>query len=111
MDSGSGIDTQPTVADGYLQLLAAHGVDYFFGNAGTDFPPIIEALRSIGYQRFLSAEVLPLPDSLTAAKHVADGHNATLPQAALAKSPKPSTEMFTASSNGLQRKDEAMCAR
>jgi acetolactate synthase-1/2/3 large subunit len=35
-------DTQ-TVSDGYLALLAARGVDYFFANAGTDFPPIIEA--------------------------------------------------------------------
>lgn len=36
-------DTQQTVSDGYLALLAARGVDYFFANAGTDFPPIIEA--------------------------------------------------------------------
>ena len=32
-----------TVADAYLALLADRGVDYFFGNAGTDFAPIIEA--------------------------------------------------------------------
>jgi len=36
-------DSKPSVADGYLALLSANGVDYFFGNAGTDFPPIIEA--------------------------------------------------------------------
>ncbi len=36
-------DTQQTVSDGYLALLAARGVDYFFANAGTDFPPIVEA--------------------------------------------------------------------
>jgi acetolactate synthase I/II/III large subunit len=36
-------DTAETVSDGYLALLAARGVDYFFANAGTDFPPIIEA--------------------------------------------------------------------
>src|SRR3569832_3004884 len=35
--------TGASVADAYLALLSAHGVDYFFGNAGTDFPPIIEA--------------------------------------------------------------------
>lgn len=33
---------QGTVADAYLELLADRGVDYFFGNAGTDFAPIIE---------------------------------------------------------------------
>jgi acetolactate synthase-1/2/3 large subunit len=32
-----------SVAEAYLELLAARGVEYFFGNAGTDFAPIIEA--------------------------------------------------------------------
>lgn len=32
-----------TVADAYVTLLADRGIDYFFGNAGTDFAPIIEA--------------------------------------------------------------------
>ena len=27
----------------FLQALAEHGVDYFFANPGTDFPPIVEA--------------------------------------------------------------------
>ena len=31
------------VAGAYLALLADRGVDYLFGNAGTDFAPIIEA--------------------------------------------------------------------
>jgi acetolactate synthase-1/2/3 large subunit len=31
------------VAEAYLALLADRGVDYLFGNAGTDFAPIIEA--------------------------------------------------------------------
>ena len=37
--------TQPTenVAGAYLALLADRGVDYLFGNAGTDFAPLIEA--------------------------------------------------------------------
>lgn len=42
---------KPTVAEGYLAVLAANGVDYLFANAGTDFPPIVEALaraRSTG---------------------------------------------------------------
>ncbi|MDO9413399.1 MAG: thiamine pyrophosphate-requiring protein [Pseudolabrys sp.] len=36
-------ETKLSVADGYLALLSANGVDYFFGNAGTDFAPIVEA--------------------------------------------------------------------
>jgi acetolactate synthase-1/2/3 large subunit len=33
-----------TVAEAYLGLLKARGIDYLFANAGTDFAPIIEAL-------------------------------------------------------------------
>ena len=33
-----------TVADAYLAILADRGVEYLFGNAGTDFAPLIEAL-------------------------------------------------------------------
>src|SRR6185295_3635229 len=32
-----------SVATAYLALLAERGVDYLFGNAGTDFAPVIEA--------------------------------------------------------------------
>jgi acetolactate synthase-1/2/3 large subunit len=32
-----------SVAEAYLALLADRGVDYFFGNAGTDFAPLVEA--------------------------------------------------------------------
>jgi acetolactate synthase-1/2/3 large subunit len=32
-----------TIGEAIVAHLAARGVDYFFGNAGTDFPPIIEA--------------------------------------------------------------------
>ncbi|MGE4336554.1 MAG: thiamine pyrophosphate-binding protein, partial [Pigmentiphaga sp.] len=35
-----------SVADRYLQRLEKHGVQYLFGNAGTDFPPIIEAMSA-----------------------------------------------------------------
>ncbi len=41
---------EASVADGYLALLSANGVDYFFGNAGTDFPPIIEAFARAAAQ-------------------------------------------------------------
>ena len=38
------------------------------GFGHTDVAPIIAALRDIGYAGFLSAEILPLPDSATAAR-------------------------------------------
>jgi acetolactate synthase-1/2/3 large subunit len=33
----------PIAAEIFLKTLAEHGVDYFFANPGTDFPPIVEA--------------------------------------------------------------------
>jgi acetolactate synthase I/II/III large subunit len=44
-----------TGAESVLTGLKAHGVDYLFANAGTDFPPIIEAFCS------LAEEAVPLP--------------------------------------------------
>jgi sugar phosphate isomerase/epimerase len=38
------------------------------GMGHTDFAPVVKALRDIGYQGYLSAEVLPLPDSMAAAR-------------------------------------------
>src|SRR5690348_2516716 len=38
-----GASTSNTVAAAYLKLLADRGVEYLFGNAGTDFAPIVEA--------------------------------------------------------------------
>src|SRR6059036_2411947 len=46
-----------TTAEAYLELLAARGVDYFFGNAGTDFAPIIEAYT----RRRARGQLLPRP--------------------------------------------------
>ncbi|TFY97175.1 thiamine pyrophosphate-requiring protein [Ramlibacter humi] len=34
----------PSVARRYLARMREHGIKYLFGNAGTDFPPLIEAL-------------------------------------------------------------------
>lgn len=39
-----------TAAEAIVAMLAARGVDYFFGNAGTDFPPIIEAFAKFAAQ-------------------------------------------------------------
>jgi acetolactate synthase-1/2/3 large subunit len=35
----------PIAGELFLSALAAHGVDYFFANPGTDFPPIVEAFE------------------------------------------------------------------
>jgi acetolactate synthase-1/2/3 large subunit len=34
---------QPIAGEAFLRALADHGIDYFFANPGTDFPPIVEA--------------------------------------------------------------------
>lgn len=46
-----------SVAEAYLELLAARRVEYFFGNAGTDFAPLIEAYA----RREAQGQVLPRP--------------------------------------------------
>ena len=48
-----------TTADAYLEMLAARGIEYFFGNGGTDFGPIVDA-----YARRLELE-LPVPVPVT----------------------------------------------
>ncbi|HEU4369451.1 MAG TPA: thiamine pyrophosphate-requiring protein [Methylomirabilota bacterium] len=49
--------TVESAAEAYLELLASRGVEYFFGNAGTDFAPIIEAYA----RRAAQGQVLPRP--------------------------------------------------
>jgi acetolactate synthase-1/2/3 large subunit len=46
-----------SAAEAYLELLASRGVEYFFGNAGTDFAPIIEACA----KRAAEGQGLPRP--------------------------------------------------
>jgi len=36
-------ERMPIAGEAFLRALADHGVDYFFANPGTDFPPIVEA--------------------------------------------------------------------
>src|SRR5256714_12213630 len=48
-----------STAEAYIELLAARGVDYFFGNGGTDFAPIVDA-----YAQRLAQE-LPVPQPET----------------------------------------------
>ncbi len=49
--------TIESTAEAYLELLAARGVEYLFGNAGTDFAPLIEAYA----RRGAHGQVLPRP--------------------------------------------------
>jgi len=46
-----------SVAEAYLELLASRRIEYFFGNAGTDFAPIVEAYA----KRAAQGQVLPRP--------------------------------------------------
>jgi acetolactate synthase-1/2/3 large subunit len=46
-----------STADAYLELLAARGIDYLFGNAGTDFGPIVDAYA----KRFALEQPVPTP--------------------------------------------------
>ncbi len=48
-----------SVAEAYLSMLAARGIEYLFGNGGTDFGPIVEA-----YARKMEREE-PLPKPVT----------------------------------------------
>ncbi len=48
------------------------------GFGHTQGAPIIEALRSIGYSGYLSAEILPLPDSHSAARQTMESFRALL---------------------------------
>jgi acetolactate synthase-1/2/3 large subunit len=46
-----------TVAEAYLEMLVARGIEYLFGNGGTDFGPIVEAYA----KRIAAEEPLPRP--------------------------------------------------
>src|SRR5262249_45113968 len=42
-ETGQRTARTPIAAEIFLRSLAEHGVDFFFANPGTDFPPIVEA--------------------------------------------------------------------
>jgi len=50
-----------STADAYLELLSNRGVEYLFGNAGTDFGPIIDAYA----RRMDAGEAVPTPITVT----------------------------------------------
>jgi sugar phosphate isomerase/epimerase len=51
---------------GHVHFVDSNRLAVGFGH--TDMKPILAALRDIGYTGYLSGEVLPLPDSVAAAK-------------------------------------------
>jgi acetolactate synthase-1/2/3 large subunit len=55
-----------TVAEAYLTLLKARGVDWLFANAGTDFAPVIEALSRGAAAGLAMPEPLALPHETVA---------------------------------------------
>jgi len=64
-----------TVAEAYLELLAARGIEYFFGNGGTDFAPIVEAYAKRFSQEQMLPKPIPVPHEVTA---VAMAHGYTM---------------------------------
>jgi len=64
-----------STAEAYLELLASRGVEYFFGNAGTDFAPIIEAFEKRGTQGQHLPRPLTVPHETVA---VAMAHGYTM---------------------------------
>jgi acetolactate synthase I/II/III large subunit len=55
-----------TVAEAYLTLLKARGIDWLFANAGTDFAPIIEALSRGASAGLAMPEALAAPHETVA---------------------------------------------
>ena len=63
-----------SIAEAYIELLAARGVDYFFGNGGTDFGPIVDA-----YAKRLAQELPARSRDRTARDYGdGDGHGYTM---------------------------------
>ena len=73
----------PIAAEIFLKTLSEHGVDYFFCNPGTDFPPIVEAFTR------------------------AQGSNAKLPQPVLV----PHENLAVAMAHGVYLDDRAAAGR
>jgi acetolactate synthase I/II/III large subunit len=55
-----------STAEAYIELLAARGVDYFFGNGGTDFGPIVDAYAKRLDQELAVPKPVTVPHEITA---------------------------------------------
>ena len=62
-----------TVADAYLAIMADRGVEYLFGNAGTDFAPLIESLSKAQALGTAHPKPITCPHENTA-QHMAIGY-------------------------------------
>jgi acetolactate synthase-1/2/3 large subunit len=58
-----------TGAMALLRALRFHGVEYLFANAGTDFPPVIEALSSLSHNEMPMAITVPHETACVAMAH------------------------------------------
>jgi acetolactate synthase I/II/III large subunit len=62
------VERKPIAGEVFLRALAEHGVDYFFANPGTDFPPIVEAFgRARGSNAKMPRPVLVPHENLAVA--------------------------------------------
>ncbi|MCZ7660605.1 MAG: thiamine pyrophosphate-requiring protein [Xanthobacteraceae bacterium] len=68
-DAGAGQARPPIAGEAFLRALAAHGVDFFFANPGTDFPPIVEAYARAGNARLPRPVLVPHENLAVAMAH------------------------------------------
>ena len=55
-----------TVGQAYLEVLRARGIKYFFGNSGTDFGPVIDALARFGAEKKIHPMPITVPHEFVA---------------------------------------------
>jgi acetolactate synthase-1/2/3 large subunit len=55
-----------TVGQAYLEVLRARGIKYFFGNSGTDFGPIVDALAKFGAEKKIHPMPITVPHEFVA---------------------------------------------
>ena len=68
MNVQGSVERKPIAGEVFLRALAEHGVDYFFCNPGTDFPPIVEGFsRGRGSNAKLPRPVLVPHENLAVA--------------------------------------------
>jgi acetolactate synthase I/II/III large subunit len=61
-----------STAEAYLELLRDRGIEYFFGNGGTDFAPLVEAFAKLASQGTTTPKPITVPHEYVAVS-MADG--------------------------------------
>jgi acetolactate synthase-1/2/3 large subunit len=64
--------TIDNTAEAYLQLLRDRGIEYFFGNGGTDFAPLVEAFAKAASEGGITPKPMTVPHEYVAVS-MADG--------------------------------------